>query len=336
MPASVLTQRRRSSTVATTDTCSTISLAIGEDIRATAPTAQTWIVIEQPGPWGNRALTESRLDPDLGAALVSATAQVSTTVVLARSLSEDPRAAQRVWFAHTSPGGVRMRVAELADLTVLRDLDFAALSRGELPGIGAHSTEPLLFVCTNGKRDACCAVKGREVIRELRASAQDGISGAVFEVSHLGGHRFAPTALLLPHGTVYGRINADDAVQILRSARQGQLHRQGYRGRSTWLGSEQAAEIAVRDQAGITGLEDLDVLRVVIDALGREHVRPGRPSSETSDQAVAHEVRHRDGRAWRVLLTPQSGGSRPESCGAAAVPSSSWAVDDLHESSSWH
>jgi hypothetical protein len=313
-----------------------MSLAIGEDIRATAPTAQTWVVIEQPGPWGNRALTESRLDPDLGAALVSATAQVSTTVVLARSLSENPPTAQRVWFAHTSPGGVRMRVAELSDLNVLRDLDFAALSRGELPGLGIHSNEPLLFLCTNGKRDVCCAVKGREIIRELQASPQDGISGAVFEVSHLGGHRFAPTALLLPHGTVYGRITADDVVQILRGARQGQLHREGYRGRSTWSGSEQDAEIAVRDQAGITGLEDLDVLRVVIDALGRKHVRPGRPSHEISDQGAVHEVRHRDGRAWRVVLTPRSGESRPESCGAEAVSSSSWAVDDLHESPSWH
>jgi hypothetical protein len=227
-----------------------------------------------------------------------------------------------------------MRVAELPDLSVLRDLDFDALSRGELPGLGVHSTEPLLFVCTNGKRDVCCAVKGREVIRELQLSYED-IADAVFEVSHLGGHRFAPTSLLLPHGIIHGRITADDAAQIVRRARQGHLHRDGYRGRSTWMGAEQAAEIAVRDHAAINGLEDLDVLRVVVDALGREHVRPALAGSEAADRDVITEVRHRDGRAWRALLSVRSGQSRPESCGAQDSSSRYWAVDDLRESAPW-
>jgi hypothetical protein len=315
-----------------------MSLAAGEDLIATAQTARTWVVIEQAGPFGGRALTESRLDPDLGAALVTASADTGTSVLLARPLSEISGRPSRVWFAHTSPGGVRMRVAEPPDLTVLGDLDFPALARGELPGLGSHFADPLLFVCTNGKRDVCCAVKGREVLRELQSTpGYAQIRDSVFEVSHLGGHRFAPTALLLPHGTVHGRITAQDAAAILEKARRGQMHRTGYRGRSTWLGSEQAAEIAVRDLAQITGLEDLDVLRVGVDAVGKAHVRPSRPGAGApSNEAVLAEVRHIDGRAWRVTLSTRSGADRPESCGGAASSILSWHVDDVHESDRWH
>jgi hypothetical protein len=315
-----------------------MSLAAGEDLCATAPVAQAWVVIEQPGQWGKRALVESRLDPDLGASLRNATSGTGTTVLLARPMSEVHSGETRVWFAHTSPGGVRMRVAELPDLSVLRDLDFAAMARGELPALGLRSTTPVLFVCTNGKRDICCAVKGREVIRDLQEdSAHEDISSAVFEVSHLGGHRFAPTSLLLPYGIVHGRITAQDAAHILRRAGQGLMHRPGYRGRSTWSGSEQAAEIAVRDLAGVTGLDDLDVLRVVVDALGREHVRPARPGSgEGSENTlVCVEVRHADGRAWRVQLSTRAGVDGVQSCGAAAVAKPTWAVDDLSEAGPW-
>jgi putative component of toxin-antitoxin plasmid stabilization module len=332
-------------------TCSETSLAHGEDLSATAPTAQTWIVIEQHGPWGNRALIESRLDRDLGASLIEATSGTGTTVLLARPFSSPTTDAtdastdstpdgaadgHRVWFAHTSPGGVRMRLAHITDLTGLLDLDFNSVARGELPGLGAKTADPVLFICTNGKRDVCCAVKGREVLRSLASGPDADVASAVFEVSHLGGHRFAPTALLLPHGTVHGRLNVSDAVEILRSARAGQIHRTGYRGRSTWLGSEQAAEIAVRDQESITGIDDLDVLRVAVDTLDREHVRPARVGTHVHPAgAVVNEVRHRDGRAWRVELATRTRAARPESCGGDAVESQMWVAQSVQTSHPW-
>lgn len=35
----------------------------------TAPLARFWVGVEQPGPWGRKAFTDSRLDPALGARL---------------------------------------------------------------------------------------------------------------------------------------------------------------------------------------------------------------------------------------------------------------------------
>ncbi|HEU5385864.1 MAG TPA: sucrase ferredoxin [Streptosporangiaceae bacterium] len=50
----------------------------------------------------------------------------------------------------------------------------------------------MALVCTNGKRDRCCAVRGRPVA----AAIADATGWDTWESSHLGGHRFAATALL--------------------------------------------------------------------------------------------------------------------------------------------
>ena len=50
------------------------------------------------------------------------------------------------------------------------------------------------LVCTNGKRDACCARDGLPVARALAALRPD----EAWECSHLGGHRFAANVALAP------------------------------------------------------------------------------------------------------------------------------------------
>ena len=61
-----------------------------------------------------------------------------------------------------------------------------------------------VLVCGHGSRDRCC---GSRDALALTALAQ---GHPVRRTSHLGGHRFAPTALLLPEGTAWGSL--DDAL----------------------------------------------------------------------------------------------------------------------------
>src|SRR5258708_23127532 len=49
--------------------CSAFSARLGEPLAGSAPVTAAWLAIEQPGPWGARALTQSQLDPGLGAEL---------------------------------------------------------------------------------------------------------------------------------------------------------------------------------------------------------------------------------------------------------------------------
>lgn len=66
---------------------------------------------------------------------------------------------------------------------------------------GASLTEKFL-VCTHGSRDTCCGALGPRLAQALRAAGHQ----EVWEVSHIGGHRFAPTLWHLPSWRVYGRL----------------------------------------------------------------------------------------------------------------------------------
>ncbi len=311
------------------DRCALASRQVGEPIAATAPRARAWLVLEQPGPYGFRAAEQSHLPEPLSRALSALPKDSGTTVLLARSTGRhadrhDDVDRRRFWFAHTSPGGVRMRTGVVEDAALLSG-DLVALveaaARGELPPWGERSTEPLLAVCTNGRRDVCCVVEGRPLAAAL--AAQPDLTDHVIEVSHIGGHRFAPTALLLPTGDVFGRLDAGSAAEVLRGARAGRLGSlPHHRGRSALARPGQAAEHAVRVAEGIDSLDCLDVLRVLGDTAVPLPFR-----YEGEDGVADLEVRHSDGRAWAVRVERAFGPDRPESCGKPPAPHEVWSAE---------
>ncbi|MFE7959688.1 sucrase ferredoxin [Streptomyces sp. NPDC057413] len=289
-------------------TCATVSRALDEPVSGTAPTATTWLLLEQPGPWGAKALVSSHLDRALGRALEAAAEGTGVRVALIRRPGRHADlgtpAVRQVYAAHTVPGGW-LHGAALTDPRRLLDLDFAALGRGDhttfdsaLDG-SPHTGDPLALVCTNGKRDRCCALLGRPLAAELISS---GVAG-VWEVTHLGGHRFSPTVLVLPYGYAYGRAQAHAVKEVLHQAHEGRVVVEGCRGASAWERPGQAAELAVRRSVGEYRAEALRVVQTRGTAAGWEVV-----------------VAHVDGRRWRV--TVEQGASqppRPESCGAAVL-----------------
>jgi hypothetical protein len=177
----------------------------------------------------------------------------------------------------------------------------------------------VLLVCTNARRDICCATVGRPVAESL--AADPAYAGDVLEVSHLGGHRFAPTALLLPSGHAFGRLDPASAREVLDAAREQRLGAlDHHRGRTALAQPAQVAEQAVRLEAGVVALDELDVLRPVDDRAAPVPLRWG----EDDDTLVA-QVRHVDGRAWRVPLHRETlPAPRPESCGKAEGPVVVW------------
>lgn len=268
-------------------------------------------MLEQPGPWGAKALTSSHLDPALGRALEAAAKDTGVRIVLIRRPGRhaDRRmpAARRVYAAHTVPGNVWLHGATTSDPGQLLDLDFAALGRGDhgtfdaVLGGRPHDGDPLALVCTNGKRDRCCALLGRPLAAELATSGVEG----VWEVTHLGGHRFSPTVLVLPYGYAYGRAEAHTLKEVLHRAREGRIVVEGCRGSSAWERPGQAAELAVRTRTGEYAAEALSVVRTAGAA----------PRWEVT-------VAHADGRRWRVEVAQGAAlPPRPESCGAAVLGS---------------
>ncbi|MFD5628361.1 sucrase ferredoxin [Streptomyces sp. NPDC127072] len=287
-------------------TCTTASRHLDEPLAGTAATARTWLLLEQPGPWGAKALTSSHLDPALGRALEAAAADTGVRIALIRRPGPHadfgPPAERRVYAAHTAPGNVWLHGATTCDPEQLLALDFTALGKGDPHtfdaslGGGPHTGDPLALVCTNGKRDRCCALLGRPLAAELAASGVDG----AWEVTHLGGHRFSPTLLVLPYGYAYGRAEAHAVKEILQGVREGRVVTEGCRGNSAWERPGQAAELAVRTAA-------------------REHTADVLSVVRTDGSAPRWEVTvaHADGRVWRVVVAQGTSlPPRPESCGS--------------------
>ena len=139
----------------------------------------------------------------------------------------------------------------------LLDLDLEALGRGESLGL-TRTDEPVFAVCTHGRHDACCAELGRPTVAALTASHPE----QTWEVSHIGGDRFAANLLVLPEGLYYGRVTPEAAPELADRHRSGHLDLDLLRGRSGLPFPAQVAEVAARRVAGATGLRDLRVLSV--------------------------------------------------------------------------
>jgi len=90
---------------------------------------------------------------------------------------------------------------------------------------------PLILVCTHGKRDQCCGRLGGKIFAKLHARK----SAWVWQTSHLGGHRFAPTLLTLPDGMMYGRIPEEEAEELIEYMEKGEHWHIEYRRGSTRL-----------------------------------------------------------------------------------------------------
>lgn len=102
------------------------------------------------------------------------------------------------------------------------------------------------FVCTNGQRDACCAIYGMRVYAQLARQC----GSAAWQTTHLGGHRFAATLVSLPSGAVYGQLEPRDVDALLSAHESGELHLPKLRGLSALDSVSQWADIALRERGG--------------------------------------------------------------------------------------
>jgi hypothetical protein len=255
--------------------CASISAQLGEPLAGTAPRGVAWIAVEDRGTWASRAVRDSEIT--WLHELDSRASAVDVGVMLIRRpgrAGREPADQRHVILATTLPGRSAAEVFAMDPNQDLLDLDVEALAAGNLPGRGARVEEPMLLVCTNGRRDPCCSVAGRALADRLSAAAPQ----AVWECSHLGGHRFAPTALSLPSGYVYGRLTVDIGLGLLRQPMSAPPLVEHCRGRTTWDPLGQAAELAVRanephlDADALTVGTKAEDQRQVTVAGGRRHV----------------------------------------------------------------
>jgi hypothetical protein len=237
--------------------CATASRARGDELAGTASTVRSFVLLEHPGPWGVDALRDARLPDGLGAHLQEQSRRHRFRVLLVRRPGRRAGAGPtRVIAARAAGPASWAEAVDLERIDEVRDLDLAALGAGRSLGLEPED-EPVLAVCTHGRHDACCAELGRPVALALAAGPH---AAAVWETSHVGGDRFAGNLVVLPRGLYYGGLDPDSASAVATATAAGEVLLEHFRGRSDLPMAVQVADVALRREHGLLGLD---------------HVRPG-------------------------------------------------------------
>lgn len=274
--------------------CSAASLDRAEPIAGSASTVRRFLLVECPGPWGREAVRDSRLPAEVAAWLRIAAREHGIRVLLIRRPGRRSEPGVAVFAASVQPRAVWMERAHFDTPEEVCDLDAAALGAGQSLGL-TRTVEPLFLVCTHGRHDACCAEKGRPVAAALAVAEPD----ATWEVSHIGGDRFAGNVLVLPDGLYYGRLDPEAAARMAQKHRAGALDLSHLRGRSSYPFDVQAAEVQLRDR---------------LQTYGRDELTWVSRDREGELSVVVFEVTGR-GR-WRIVVRQGQARSTQLTCGA--------------------
>ncbi len=235
--------------------CSAEALARGEALVATASLVDAWLLIEQPGAWGPDAVTESAFPAEDARPLLRQAAGAGVRVLMIRRRATQG-GALAVFLAHSGDDLPSLRAGTVSDPLDLAGLDLGGMAHGQLPDFGTEVHDPIYLVCTHGRHDICCADKGRPLFRALSGLRPE----QTWEVSHIGGDRFAGNVVVLPRGDYFGRVEADEAERLVDEYEAGRLDLEHHRGRSSQPRMVQAAEHFLRMTLGLPGFEDIRVI----------------------------------------------------------------------------
>lgn len=257
-------------TLATNETnnamfCAELTRQSGEPQFGTAAEVKVWILLEYRVPWRAKAVTDNDLPQPIKDHLAAALSAVSGSRLV--FIKQRPPHSENLRFYVTRPGEASSTLYEFKfdSLDDLLRLDLAAVAAGEAAFDDCLSTEPLFLVCTNGRRDKCCTKFGLPVYDAL----SDLYGTAVWQASHLGGHRYAPNVLCLPQAVTYGLMDIDEVVQAAGKFRQGKLDAlEKFRGRSYYPAHIQAADFYLRRELALDDLGEVEL--VSADSTGED------------------------------------------------------------------
>lgn len=228
--------------------CTDWSLAIGEPMGGTAVSCQHWFFLEYNQPWTAKATSDNNLPKNVQAWLDEQVERVNGRL----QFIKQPRGTRTGWtffVASFASVGSRIYRFELDNYEALLALDLSAILAGDTRYQSHLTSGSHLLVCTNGKRDVCCSLHGLALLRALSVYGQT----AVWETTHLGGHRFASTLLTLPDGINYGRLTPQDVPQLQIHLQNRTLWLDKLRGRVCFDPVIQVAELFLRQETGENG-----------------------------------------------------------------------------------
>ncbi|MFF1819149.1 sucrase ferredoxin [Kribbella sp. NPDC058245] len=250
-----------------------MALQRGDALIATAPPAARWLLIESANAWPRQALgalESAPEEPAVSSEVARRCGELGYRPVLIRRHGRVTRAAVRRYaLVDCRPGHESVRWGELpTDAYLLNVLEAVANnSLNALPDLQPPTQEPIYLVCTHGRHDACCAVRGRPVAAALAGAYPD----RTWECSHIGGDRFAGNVVVLPHALFYGQVPPSRAVEVAKHHAEGRVVPDLLRGSGIYPPAVQAAQHYAR----LAGHSDsLNTLRPTqVQQLANQHYK---------------------------------------------------------------
>jgi hypothetical protein len=254
--------------------CADWAREVGVDPVGTAASATGWVLVDWPLPWPRDAAEVPALAPVVEALH-------GTGLRLQLVVPEDARTGEVV--LHRPPpdaGGWFTSYERIARRVPAAGVVGAAVALVATGDGDRHPGAVDVLVCGHGSRDRCCGSLGTALALGARG---------VRRTSHTGGHRFAPTGVVLPAGTSWAFLDDDALRRVI--TREGPLDDllARYRG-CTALGWP-AAQAAERVAFGEVGWRWLDH--------GRRATR--LPGGVVRIDAVAPDGTER---SWEVAVEP--------------------------------
>ena len=234
--------------------CAPWTLDLGVDPIGSAVQLDRLVTVEVPLPWPADVgdlpwIADLELDPGTRVqTIVPEVARTDGTVLVTR------------WDA----AGARFTGTDWAVPAVDVPGALEAIVAGDEPD-GAGQVAPAeVLICGHGARDRCCGGSGTRLAVEARAALPEV---RVRRTSHLGGHRFAPTALSMPDGRVWAFLDAGALAGILGQTLHPVVARDHYRGHVALDPWSQVVEGLNLSERGWAGL-DVDSLEADVDVDG--------------------------------------------------------------------
>ena len=237
--------------------CAAQTLARHIDPIGTAPVYDAYVLVEVPLPWP-AAITDHVL---LAGVVAAAEAAPPRATVLGLVPDHDEPDRHRVVVYRRPPGPFRRfqrseRVVAPDELAAATGQLLAAPLAPDEPPAEDGSWD--LLICTHGRRDRCCGSYGMNLFTAVGVShARAGVR--TWRVSHTGGHRFAPTAILLPEGSLWAWLDPDIVDTVIHRRGDASDVLDHYRGSSA-VGPP-AAQVAEREAFRLEGWAWLDAHR---------------------------------------------------------------------------
>lgn len=210
--------------------CAVAASQTGEDAIGTAGHYQTYVLIECPYPWAENVFESAQIPSALRQLIATVRTRRSVQFLAINrpdSRSDNASATRLLVYDAINPLFCET-VAPVPLASGYRGFEFLLDGLDQAVGClqsywqGLNLGTPItqfkdVLVCTHGMRDKCCARFGQPFFKAVtrHIAQRNDADVRVWRVSHIGGHRFAPTAIVLPEGRYYANLTVPALETLL-------------------------------------------------------------------------------------------------------------------------